>query len=85
MIFTPDTWQAAFDQRQSQRQTFDNHEHTVRDILHDVRKRGDAALYDYTLRFDRCHPTALTLGPEIWDRAEACPQPVKEALTLAAQ
>lgn len=85
MIFTTDTWRDAFLQRQSQRQTFDNHENTVREILSDVRKRGDAALYDYTLRFDRCRPPALCLAPETWDQADACPQPVKEALTLAAQ
>ena len=32
---------------------------TVRDILRDVRERGDAALLDYTLRFDRLHATSV--------------------------
>ena len=33
-------------------------ESTVRDIIDDIRARGDAALLDYTARFDRCPATA---------------------------
>jgi len=33
----------------------DSVEQTVRNILKDVRRSGDAALLDYTRRFDRCH------------------------------
>ncbi len=32
---------------------------TVRDILRDVRARGDSALLDYTLRFDRLHAKSV--------------------------
>lgn len=41
----------------------------VRDILADVRNRGDAALYDYCRRFDRADLTALEVTPEEWDAA----------------
>jgi histidinol dehydrogenase len=85
MIYTAQTWQAAFAQKQTQRRTLDNHEATVRAIIDDVRHGGDGALYDYTLRFDQCRPPALTLGPETWDQAEACPSDVKNALRLAAE
>ncbi|WP_345798770.1 histidinol dehydrogenase [Castellaniella sp. MT123] len=35
-------------------------ESTVRDILHDVQTRGDAAVLDYTARFDRVQAGSLT-------------------------
>ena len=35
----------------------------VREILADVRSRGDAALYDYCRRFDRADLTALEVTP----------------------
>ena len=41
----------------------------VRDILADVRSRGDAALYDYCRRFDRADLTALEVTPAEWDAA----------------
>ena len=41
----------------------------VREILADVRSRGDAALYDYCRRFDRADLTALEVTPEEWDAA----------------
>ena len=34
---------------------------TVRDIIADIRKRGDAALIDYTARFDRLRLDETTL------------------------
>ena len=58
----------------------------VRAIVKDVRTRGDAALIDYTTKFDRLNLTADTLrisGEEI-DAAVAGADPkVVEALTLA--
>lgn len=41
----------------------------VREILADVRSRGDAALYDYCRRFDRADLTALEVTSEEWDAA----------------
>ena len=32
-------------------------ESVVRDIINDIRSRGDAALLEYTARFDRCPVT----------------------------
>lgn len=60
----------------------------VRTILADVRKRGDAALCDYTARFDR-----LTLSPdklritaaEIASEAERVPSDLLDALKTAAR
>jgi histidinol dehydrogenase len=37
---------------------------TVRDIIHDVRIRGDVAVKDYTTRFNRFSPDILRLGSE---------------------
>src|SRR5262245_42595828 len=47
-------------------------EQTVLDIIADVRRRGDAALCDYTLKFDDCELTPATIRvrpPEIRERA----------------
>lgn len=59
----------------------------VADIIADVRTRGDAALIDYTSRFDKLDLTASTLAFTEEDVARAhydCPKPVMEALQLAA-
>ena len=46
-------------------------EASVRDILADVRERGDAALLDLTERFDGVRPTALRVPVEALDQALA--------------
>lgn len=60
----------------------------VGDIINDVRERGDAALCDYTQRFDRngMTPDMLRVSPDEIDRAEAdCPQETLQALDVAAK
>jgi histidinol dehydrogenase len=58
---------------------------TVRDIIADVRIRGDIAVKDYTTRFDRFSPDILRLGSEfIAEKASQCSLKIKESLQLAA-
>jgi histidinol dehydrogenase len=62
-------------------------EETVAAIIADVRRRGDAALFDYTAKFDRLELTAATMQvtPEEIDRAlAAISQQSLDALKLAA-
>lgn len=62
-------------------------EETVRAILDDVRTRGDAALFDYTARFDRLEltPETMQVSMEEIDRALAAVSPESlAALRLAA-
>ncbi len=47
----------------------------VRDIIADVRSRGDAALLEYSRKFDRAELTALEVTPEEWDAAIAQVEP----------
>ena len=57
----------------------------VRDIIADVRARGDAALIDYTKKFDRLETTALRITDiEIATAFTNCDDAVKEALAIAA-
>ncbi|MEH2380667.1 MAG: histidinol dehydrogenase [Nostoc sp.] len=59
---------------------------TVREILADVKVRGDAAVKDYTSRFDHYNPQSLHLNETfIAEHAAQCPADVKAALELAAQ
>jgi histidinol dehydrogenase len=64
-------------------------ERTVAEILADVHLRGDAAVVDYTNRFDRQNVTSiaeLTIPPEDLARAHAgLPAAQREALAAAAQ
>ncbi len=63
-------------------------EETVRDIIAAVRARGDAALFEYTARFDRLELNAgnLEIGAEEIDRALAAVDPrTLEDLRLAAE
>ena len=55
-------------------------------IVEDVARRGDAALFDYTRRFDRVDLSRLRLEPrEIAQGADAAPKETVEALALAAE
>jgi len=59
----------------------------VSDIIRDVRRRGDEALYELTERFDRfdVRDTGLAVSPEEVEKAKArVPVEVLEALRLAA-
>ncbi|WGV24788.1 histidinol dehydrogenase [Halotia branconii] len=59
---------------------------TVRDILADVKIRKDAAVKDYTSRFDRYDLQSLRLSESlIAKHAAQCPTDVKAALELAAE
>jgi len=63
-------------------------EASVRAILEGVRSRGDAALLDYTERFDGHRPTAGELRvpeAEIAAAPAGLPGPAREALALAAE
>jgi len=61
---------------------------TVAQIIEDVRRRGDAAVLDYTQRFDRLQATsamALEIPPEAMRQAfEALPAVQRDALAAAA-
>lgn len=60
----------------------------VAEVIRAVRERGDAALLDYTARFDRVTYTPETLrvtAAEIEAGAKTCPPEVLAALELAAE
>jgi len=59
---------------------------TVRGILADVKVRGDAAVKEYTSRFDHFSPESLHLSADfITAQAAKCPADVKAALEIAAE
>jgi histidinol dehydrogenase len=63
-------------------------ERTVRTIVDGVRRRGDAALFDYTSRFDGVDLTTRTIevsAQEMAAAAAALPAEVRSALRLAAR
>ena len=70
------------------RETAETVDRAVAEIIGDVRARGDAALLDYTARFDRLTITAdglrVTVG-EIARATAAVSADLREALDLAAQ
>jgi histidinol dehydrogenase len=61
---------------------------SVREIIKQVQTKGDAALRDYTLRFDRHslppEGTIALTSVECEEAAEQCPADVRDALALAA-
>lgn len=67
----------------------DSIERTVADILRDVKARGDAAVLDYTNRFDRLNATSLTAlelpHSELQAALAALPAEQRAALEAAAQ
>ena len=62
---------------------------TVREVIHHIRTRGDAALVEYTNKFDRMHVGSmaeLTISPDKLDAAlNKIPTEQRAALELAAQ
>jgi histidinol dehydrogenase len=69
------------------RETPEDVDQAVAGILADVRRRGDAAVRDYTTRFDRFTPAAgFAVTPaEIEAAVAACPKETLAALDLAAE
>lgn len=61
-------------------------EETVRPILEDVRKRGDAAVLDYARKFDGFSGRHFRAGQKALDDAWArCPRDLKSAVSAAAR
>ena len=59
---------------------------TVREIVADVRQRGDAALLEYTRRFDRVELTSVRVPPaEAAEALAAQPEELRRALEAAAE
>ncbi|PMB43896.1 histidinol dehydrogenase [Fischerella thermalis CCMEE 5205] len=59
---------------------------TVKEIIADVKARGDAAVKEYTTRFDRYSPESFRLSDTfVTQQAAQCPQEVKAALEVAAE
>ncbi len=59
----------------AQPETAMNIEDIVADIIYDVRKRGDEALFDYCKRFDKAELTTLAVSQEEIDAAVATVEP----------
>ena len=55
----------------------------VQDILNDVKRRGDAALKDYTKRFDKIELDDLLVNDEEWKAASNIDEDLKQAIQLA--
>jgi histidinol dehydrogenase len=67
------------------RETTETVDKPVAAIIADVRARGDAALFDYTARFDRHTPAALRVtDAEVEAAVGAIPAGLQQALDLAA-
>ncbi|BAZ69987.1 MAG: histidinol dehydrogenase [Pelatocladus maniniholoensis HA4357-MV3] len=59
---------------------------TVKEIIADVKARGEVAVKEYTTRFDRYSPESFRLSDTfIAEQAVKCPQEVRSALEVAAQ
>ncbi len=91
MAITLDHGQSDFEQRfvallGAKREVSEDVDAAVRAIVADVRTRGDAALVDYTMRFDKADLGKLGMTvtkDEIAAAYEAAPRPAIEALKLA--
>ncbi|WP_017872359.1 histidinol dehydrogenase [Candidatus Caldatribacterium saccharofermentans] len=61
-------------------------ESAVEEIIENVKDRGDAALREYTERFDGCRLTTFRVPPEELERAfRETPEELKAAIALAAR
>lgn len=64
----------------------DDREQAVSQIINEVRKRGDSALFDYTLKFDSVELTSLEVSKkQITDARQAVDSELLSALKLAAE
>lgn len=64
-------------------QDFTTVRNIVQDILNDVKQRGDAALKDYTKRFDNIELDSFLVNEEEWQTANRINEDLKEAIQLA--
>jgi len=64
-------------------QDFTSVKNAVQNILHDVKQRGDAALKDYTKRFDKIELANLWVDEEEWQTAATLDDHLKSAIQLA--
>ncbi len=55
----------------------------VQNILNDVKQRGDAALKDYTKRFDKIELNRLFVTEDEWQAAGSIDEDLKDAIQLA--
>ncbi|MFD1695066.1 histidinol dehydrogenase [Roseibium aestuarii] len=71
----------------SKREVSEDVDHIVRDILEDVKRRGDAAVLDYTARFDRLQASSMAelrvSAEEVAEALKQVPQKTLDALELA--
>jgi len=64
----------------------DEREQSVREIINDVYKRGDKALFEYTLKFDKAHLTSLEVSQdEVKTAYRQADQKLVKSLELAAK
>lgn len=64
-------------------QDFTTVRNIVQDILNDVKQRGDAALKDYTKRFDNIELDSFLVNEEEWQTANRINEDLKEAIRIA--
>ena len=64
-------------------QDFTSVKNAVQNILDDVKQRGDAALKDYTKRFDKIELANLWVDEEEWQTAATLDDHLKSAIQLA--
>ena len=76
--------QAYFDHLGTQQADIQRVEQTVREVLDAVRQRGDAALIEYTERFDKVRLEALRVPPEEMDQAVAYLDPALKDVWIQA-
>ena len=84
----PDFEQAFTDLVEARRDTPEDVEAIVRDVLHAVRTEGVAALLRFARQFDKVELDVDSLrvsAEEIAQGAEACPAEVREAIAFAAE
>jgi histidinol dehydrogenase len=64
-------------------QDFTTVKEAVQNILNDVKRRGDAAIKDYTKQFDKIELNDLLVDDEEWQTANSIDDDLKEAIQLA--
>lgn len=73
-------------QREQSIPSIDDRVQLVREIVNDVRQRGDAALFEYTEKFDGVRLTSLEVDRKVIDRAYSeVDRKLIDALKLAAE
>ncbi len=78
--------EAALALRRSNIQDNPDIERIVREIIADVRARGDHALLELSRRFDSSELTGIEVTADAWNKAEdQIPQELKKAITMASE